>query len=189
VTIDWQGTLKGGVLSGEYFCAPNPKTKTPKQVGEWQVEEFVLKENAGAEEGAFFKRFVIWAEMDLNNPLKLENGSTISGAEALFNAVHPAGNGISLQVTNAQIEWKDGSPHTDFKNIHRYALDYVLYWKGVVQPKGWTRLRLIYNAELKATTSNEVVETTGITKQDVGEMSFDIGFLLGRAAMESLNSK
>ena len=37
--IRWQGTLRGSVLSGEYFIAPQPAQGLAKQVGEWEVTE------------------------------------------------------------------------------------------------------------------------------------------------------
>lgn len=55
---------------------------------------------------------------------------------------------------------------------------------------GHTKLRLTYNNALQAVTAHEVIETTGTTKSEVGEIAFGIGVLLGKAAVESmLNSK
>ncbi|MGV3663194.1 MAG: hypothetical protein ACO1TE_23685 [Prosthecobacter sp.] len=47
-------------------------------------------------------------------------------------------------------------------------------------------MKLAYNNELNAVTSNEIVASTGTTNAEVNDMAFGVGFLLGQAAMESL---
>lgn len=73
-----------------------------------------------------------------------------------------------------------------FKDIHRYTLEYTLFWRGIFRLTGWTKLRLTYNTELAAVTAHNVLKTPGTTNQNMGEIAYGIGFLLGEAAMESL---
>ena len=191
LAITWDGVNRNGKLSGEYFIAPNANTGTGKQVGEWEV---TIKDSADVAavitETAFKHRFILMAEADLNAAVELADGSKKTGAQALFDSVHPIGTGVSVSVNDVSIEWKDGASKTSAKDIHRYTVDYTLYWHGIIQANGHTKLRLTYNNALQSVTAHEVIETTGTTKKEVGEIAFGIGVLLGRAAVESmLNSK
>ncbi|WP_050025403.1 hypothetical protein [Verrucomicrobium sp. BvORR034] len=191
LSIDWDGTQRSGKLSGEYITSPNAKLGTGKQVGEWAVTiQDSTDEAATLTEQAFKNRFLLMVETDLNADVQLADGSTQTGAQALFSSVHPIGTGVSVSVNDVAIEWKDGASKTSAADIHRYTVDYTLYWHGIIQANGHTKLRLTYNNALQTVTAHEVIETTGTTKSEVGEIAFGIGVLLGKAAVESmLNSK
>lgn len=75
---------------------------------------------------------------------------------------------------------------TSTDEIRRYTIDYTLYWSGIVQAFGHSKLRMSFNANLGRITAHDLISTTGTTKTDVEEMAFGIGVLLGKAAMESL---
>ena len=187
VSIAWEGVRREDRLSGEYYIGANAKTGTDKQVGEWEVKmEDSQKDGAITSEESFRKLFKLHLEADLNSPLKLPDGNTVTGAQGLFQAIHPVGTGVSVNVTDVSIDWKEGASKTSAEGIHRYTVDYTLYWRGVVRPTGYSKLRLKYNAALNAVTAHELVETTGTTNQEVGEIAFGIGVILGQAAMDSL---
>jgi len=186
--ITWQGTLRDSKLGGEYFVPPNARLEMDKQVGEWEVQVSGLEGKQSDEDVKAL--FLMACEMDLNAPRQLPGGDLVTGAQAIFDSIHPAGTGVSVCVTDAVIQWKDGAAESSYADVHKYSLEYVLYWHGVLTPTGWTRLRLSYNTELQAVTSHEVVQTTGTTRGEVEEIAYGIGFFLGRAAMESmLNGK
>lgn len=189
LSISWEGVRKEGKLSGEYYIEPNSKLGTVRQVGEWDVS---VEDTDGviASEKSFRKLFELHLEADLNAPIELNDGTVVTGAQGLFQAIHPAGSGVSVCVTDVSIDWKEGASKTSVEGIHRYTVYYTLFWHGVVRPTGHTKLRLKYNAALKVVTAHELVETTGTTTQEVGEIAFGIGVILGQAAMDSLlNSK
>jgi len=187
LVIDWEGVISDKKLTGEYYCRPNAATKTGKQVGEFKLElADVQKDGLPENETSFRKLFMLATEVNLNSPVKLDDGTTALGAEALFRAVHPVGRGVSVQVTDVDIDWKDGSARRDVADVRRYVLDYTLYWHGVLQATGWTKLRMAYNVNLGRVTENTIIKSTGTTKEQADNIAFGIGFLLGKAAVESM---
>jgi hypothetical protein len=187
LSISWEGVRREGRLSGEYYIGANAKTGTDKQVGEWEVSiEDSQTEGVITSEESFHKLFKLHLEADLNSPIKLPDGNTVTGAQGLFQSIHPVGTGVSVNVTDVSIDWKEGASKTSAEGIHRYTVDYTLYWHGIIQPTGHTKLRLKYNAALNAVTAHDMLETTGTTNQDVSEIAFGIGVILGKAAMDSL---
>jgi hypothetical protein len=191
LSIAWDGALRNGKLAGEYYSAPNAKMGTGKQVGEWEVAlQDTSRAGADLTEQSLKKRFLLMVEAELNAPVTMQDGSKTTGADALFSSIHPVGSGVSVSVNDVAIEWKDGSLKNSANDIHRYTVDYTLYWHGIIQSTGYTRLRLTYNTALGTVTAHDVIETTGTTKKEVGNIAFSIGVLLGQAAVESLlNSK
>jgi hypothetical protein len=191
LAIAWDGSRRNGTLAGEYHCAPNATVGTGKQVGEWSVTLQDASDPAGdLTEQSFEKLFLLRAEAELNAPVKLNHGSVTTGPPALFATVHPVGSGVSVSVTGIDIEWKDGAAKNNAENIRRHTVEYTLYWHGVIQANGHTRLRLTYNNALQAVVAHEVIDSTETTKNDVGDIAFGIGVLLGKAAVDSLlNSK
>ncbi len=153
-SITWQGILDGNKLSGEYVCLPDRSLGTEKEVGEWEVAEVHPDKHASAEAALFKQRFLVQSEILLNSPVEQSNGSLVSGAQSLFDAVHPVGGGVSVCVTGTDIEWKVGASQSDECDIHRYVVEYILFRRGVIRPTGWTRLRLTYNAKLSAVTKH-----------------------------------
>jgi len=188
MTIDWQGELQNGKLSGEYIF--KAQAGLPRQVGEWSVElKGWLKPNdppdANAAENVITAMLKMEFERMLNAPVKQADGKYISGAQNVFQVVHPSGQGISIWVENVGVEWKTGKPK-NLTGIHKISVDYTLYWQGVVTPTGWTKIRLAYNANIDAVTKHEVVQSTGATNKDADDLAFGLGFILGKAAMEKL---
>ena len=189
VPITWKGRQDGSRISGEYFIDALADQGTSKQVGEWQVDLAVLSKDGMPEsESGFRSLFMLKLEIDLNEPVQRNDGSIVTGAQALFDSIHPAGTGVSVNVTNVAIEWNEGASRTKIGDIHKYTVDYTIYWLGVIQKNGTTRMRLTYNAAIEAVTSHDVISSTGITNSEAGQVAFGLGVLLGRAAMESFLS-
>lgn len=187
LSIAWEGVRRGDKIIGEYAIAGNTKLGRDRQVGEWEVAvEDTQSEGVIASEESFRALFKLRLEADLNSPIKLPDGNTVTGAQGLFQSIHPVGTGVSVNVTDVSIDWKEGASRTSAEGIHRYIVDYTLYWHGILTPTGHTRLRLKYNAALDAVTAHGLVETTGTTKKDVEDIAFGIGVILGKAAVDSL---
>lgn len=125
---------------------------------------------------------MLCAETEPNAPVKLPDGSTVIGAEA---SLKPSIRQERVSVVEAaEIDWKADSTRKTADDIHRHRPSYVLCWQGLIQPPGMTRLRLAHNSELKAVTLHEVLETTGTTRQNMEDLVFGIGVLLGKAALD-----
>jgi hypothetical protein len=187
LSITWEGVRRGDKIIGEYESAANAKMGTDRQVGEWGVAvEDTQTDGVITSEDSFRKLFKLHLEADLNSPINLNDGTTATGAQGLFQSIHPVGTGVSVNVTDVSIDWKEGASKTSAEGIHRYTVDYTLYWQGVLTPTGHTRLRLKYNTALNAVTAHDLVETTGTTKKDVEDIAFGIGLILGKAAVDSL---
>lgn len=185
--IDWQGDLKNSHLSGEYFVAPDAARGLGRQVGEWDVTVLTMQSLEKGSSAATSQEILkMLLEVGLNAPVTRTDGSIVTGAENLFQATHPIGQGVSVRVESVDIDWKAESKTFLLEDIHKFRATYVLYWQGIIRPLGWTRLNLSYNAKLDAVTAHEVVESTGTTRQEFNDIAFGVGFLLGQAAIESV---
>lgn len=185
--IKWQGEIKNAKLSGEYFI--DAQGGFPRQVGEWNVGMGgSLKAGAPFNANVTTSLLKLVLESSFNNPVKQADGTLLSGAQNVFKSIHPAGVGISIWVENIDVEWKADTQSRGYEDIHKFRLDYVLYWQGVLKPTGTTKLRLAYNNKLNAVTSVEIVESTGTTNEDVNQALSGVGSLLGRIALDGLLS-
>ncbi|OYW12938.1 MAG: hypothetical protein B7X02_03145, partial [Rhodospirillales bacterium 12-54-5] len=129
-------------------------------------------------------------EAELNAPIKLSNGAVELGANSIFSSIHPVGTGVSVRVTEIDIDWKENATRKDAKDIRKYAIAYTLYWHGLITPTGWTKMSLTYNANLGQVTEHKIIQSTGTTNKEAKDMAFGIGVIIGQAAMEAfLNSK
>lgn len=187
LAIDWKGTVIDGKLSGEYWIEAQPAASLPRQVGEWKAD-FLSTQTEGEvpSERSFKQMFMMYVESELNDPVKQSDGTTLTGAQSLFNAFHPIGTGVSVCVEDVEFEWKPDTKHTSADDIHRFTVKYALYWHGIIQANGWTRAKLVFNSELNAVTAHEVIESTGTTRKQANDLAFGIGFILGKAAVDSM---
>lgn len=189
--IEWSGIVRGDVLDGEYVVDPNINAGLGKQVGEFKVT-LVDKHHDGIpeSEAAFRKLFMLSLEAELNAPIKLSDGTVDFGANSIFGSIHPVGTGVSVRVTEIDIDWKENATRKDAKEIRKYTIDYTLYWYGLITPTGWTKMSLTYNANLGQLTEHKIIQSTGTTNREAKDMAFGIGVIIGQAAMEAfLNSK
>ena len=189
--IVWSGIVRGDALDGEYVVDPNASLGLGKQVGEFKVVLMDKHQDGIPEsEDAFRKLFMLSLEADLNAPIKLSNGEVELGANSIFGSIHPVGTGVSVRVTEIDIDWKENATRKSAKDIRKYTIGYTLYWHGLITPTGWTKMSLTYNTNLEQVTEHKVIQSTGTTNKQAKDMAFGIGVLIGRAAMESfLNSK
>lgn len=185
--IRWEGLVRDKVLDGEYFIDAMPDRGMDKQSGEFKVSLVDIQDDGVAEnEESFRKLFMLGLEADLNAPVKLQDGTVAFGADALFQSIHPVGQGVGIRVTGVDIDWKEGASRKDAKEIRKYTINYTLYWHGVLTRTGWTKMSMSYNANLGEVTDHRVVETTGTTNAQVNDVAFGIGVLLGQAAVEAM---
>jgi hypothetical protein len=189
--IEWSGIVRGDVLDGEYVVAPNANAGLGKQIGEFKVA-LVDKHQDGVPESetAFRKLLMLSLEAELNAPVQLNDGTVTFGADRIFSAIHPAGTGVSVRVTDIDIDWKENATRKDTRDIRKYTIAYTLYWHGIITPTGWTKMSLSYNANLGQITEHKILQSTGTTNREAKDMAFGIGVLIGQTAMEAfLNSK
>ena len=189
--IVWSGIVRGDILDGEYVVDPNARLGLGRQVGEFKVA-LVDKHQDGIpeSEAAFRKLFMLSLEAELNAPIKLSNGAVELGANSIFSSIHPVGSGVSVRVTEIDIDWKENATRKTAKDIRKYTIAYTLYWHGLITPTGWTKMSLTYNANLEQVTEHKIIQSTGTTNKEAKDMAFGIGVLIGQAAMEAfMNSK
>lgn len=183
--IEWQGDLQNGKLSGEYFI--KAQGDLPRQVGEWSVNtEGSLKAGVSFDANVTLSLLKLVLETRFNDPVKQADGTSISGAQNVFKSIHPAGAGISIWVESVDVDWKTDTQSRRLEDIHKFRLNYILYWQGILKPTGTTKLRLAYNTKIDSVTSVEIIESTGTTNKDVNGVLFDVGAFLGKAAVNSL---
>lgn len=191
VRIEWSGIVRGSVLDGEYSVDPIVSEGLGRQVGEFKV---VLEDNhqdgVPESEAAFRKLLMLGLEAELNAPLQLSDGTIEFGANSIFRSIHPVGTGVSVRVTEIDIDWKENASRKDARDIRKYTVAYTLYWHGLITPTGWTKMSLTYNANLGQITAHKIIQSTGTTNREAKDMAFGIGVIIGQVAMEAfMNSK
>lgn len=180
--INWTGQQGGDVIAGSYKVPENGAS--PAQVGAFRLKK--LPSQAGAE-AEFRQLFMLLLEWDFNCPVVLADGRTVLKQQLLFDSVHPVGNATSVRITDTQIEWQEGAEKKrTLEEIRRYTVDLTIYWAGPIQEKGWTKMRLGYNAELGELTTQTVVDSNGVTKEKAGKLAIDVGLMLAAAATKVL---
>lgn len=186
--------LTGKEFSRKLRCQENTLSSQRgglgRQVGEWELKLQARQQTGENLSDAMAKATMkIAAELMLSAPVKLTDGTTITGPENIFRAAHPSGKGLSVCMEDVELDWKPEAQTRTLGDIHKFRVTYVLYWQGIIRPAGWTRLRMAYNLKIDSSTSHEILESTGTTNREVGEMAFGVGVLLGQAAMESMLGK
>jgi hypothetical protein len=180
--INWTGQQGGDVIAGTYKAPQNGVS--PAQVGAFRLKKLPSKVGSEAE---FRQLFMLLLEWDFNCPVVLADGKTVLKQQLLFDSVHPVGTATSVRITDTQIEWQeDAEKKRTLEEIRRYTVDLTIYWSGPIQEKGWTKMRLSYNAELEELTAQTVVDTNGVTKEKAGKLAIDIGLMFAAAATKVL---
>lgn len=185
--ISWRGRRTGSRIIGEYFIAADARRGLAKQVGEWQVDLSVVTKSGEPDSERDFKNlFMLRLEVELNQPVKGKDNTFQTGAQSLFDLIHPAGEGVSVKVTDVDIEWSDATSHRSASDIRKYSVNYTLYWNGPIQKHGSTQMRLQYNTAIESVTAHEIIASSGVTKTDAKDIGLALGVLLGKAAIEAL---
>lgn len=183
--IKWQGDVQNGKLSGEYYI--DAQGGMPQQNGEWSVApEGTLKAGDPCNANVTLSLLKMVLETGFNDPVKQADGTFIPGAQDLFKSIHPAGAGISIWVESLDVEWNSDTQSRCYEDIHKFSLNCVLYWQGILKPIGTTKLRFAYNIKLNAVTAAQIVESTGTTNKDVNGTLLDVGSFLGSLALKGL---
>lgn len=186
LTITWKGVIKDGRITGEYYIPAMPALGTPRQVGEWSVTLYADSvEKEAVNEDRFKKLFIFDLERDFNAPIKMSDGSQNTGTAILFGSVHPMGTPVSTTVESVQIDWSDDSKGFNRENLHKYRIEFTLYWHGVIRTFGQTRMAVTYNAKLGEFTGQEVLSTNGVTKSEVKKVAGAVGVMIAKSALEA----
>lgn len=186
LSITWKGTVKDGRISGEYFVKPMPSIGITRQVGEWAVSVFVGSVEKGAvNEDRFKKLFIFDLERDLNSPMSLADGTVTSGAEILFEDIHPIGTAVAVTVNSVDVVWKDGSTSFTREDLRKYRVTITLYWHGPIRKFGQTKIALNYNETLGEFTGLEVLSTNGVTTEKARKVAFAVSALVAKAALDA----
>lgn len=190
--ISWQGFVKDGKITGEYFIEADPALRLAKQVGEWQVAASAQKLTGGESrpqqdvEAKFKRHFVFDLELRMNAMEKDASGRLTSRAQVYFDLIHPVGTATSICVDDADIEWIPGTTEAAEKNIRKITFDAILFWQGMVQKEGYTVIRVTYNYALQEVTDFTVLSSTGMTKEDTKKAAVTLGKVVGALALKAL---
>jgi hypothetical protein len=173
--MQWTGRFSRGGIIGS-FSVP-ARGKDPVEIGEFYADK--VSRGGGADQFRQNLMFVI--ESDYNGIVKGEDGKEYFTPQVIFDAVHPVGSGISVQITDLELEWQEGADRETLDGLRRYTMSFVLYWMSPLNGKGFTRLRTVHNAELGEMISCDLIETNGTTTDQVKQTSKDLGIKIGVA--------
>jgi hypothetical protein len=178
--IQWSGSFGLDSIVGSYSIPA--QGDMPAQAGEFVVDK--VNRNGAADE--FRQNLMVVFESDFNSIEVGADGKGKFWPQVIFDAIHPVGTGVSIQVADLDIEWQEGADRTSTTGIRRYTTEYFLFWSSPLQPKGVTRLRTVHNAELGEMIACDVIATNGTTKEDVKETAKDVGVSIGIAVGAAL---
>lgn len=179
--IQWNGSFGLDSIIGTYSI--RAQDGLPAQAGEFDVEKVA---RAPGSEAELRQNMMVVIESEFNGLEAKADGKMCFWPQTIFDAIHPVGNGISIQVADLTLEWNEGADHTTREGIRRYTTDLFLFWSSPLQPKGVTQLRTVHNAELGQLISCDIVRTNGTTKEEVKEKVKDVGIQVGLAVGAAL---
>lgn len=101
--------------------------------------------------------------------------------EDVFHHFHPMGDAKNIVVNHVTIDWETEKPTANVNDIKAYTVVFTIYWKSPLINDGFTKVKMIYDNEVKRYTSAGILTTNGATNQDVtnGIIDFGVGFLQG----------
>lgn len=107
--------------------------------------------------------------------------SFTANKQQLFEKFHPTGTANSVKVHGVTLLWKGGHPTNSQNDVEAFTATFTIYWSSPLHQNndGYTKVRYTYDVEVERWTDFKVLETNGITNQDVadGVLNFGIGFL------------
>lgn len=179
--IQWNGSFGLDRIEGTYSIPE--QDGVPAQAGEFDVEKVARTPGSETE---LRQNMMVVIESEFNGLEAKPDGKMCFWPQAIFDAFHPVGNGISIEVADLSLEWKEGADHTKREGIRRYTTDLFLFWSSPLQPKGVTQLRTVHNAELGQLISCDIVRTNGTTTEEVKEKAKEVGIQVGLAVGAAL---
>ena len=184
VPISWNGSFGLDSIVGTYSIPA--RDDEPAQGGEFEVDKVVRIPGSEAE---LRQNMMVVIESEYNGAEAGSDGKVHFIPQVIFEAIHPVGTGISIQVADLSLEWREGADRTKREGLHRYTTDLFLFWSSPLQPKGVTQLRTVHNAELGQLLTFEVIRTNGTTtdeaKEKAKEVGIQVGLTVGAALLKS----
>lgn len=97
--------------------------------------------------------------------------------QAVFDGIHPVGIAKWVNVHAAKVtQWKGDRPTNREEDIVQCVFRYTIYWEGPIEKKGFTKVESLYDRESQMFIGGRVLETNGITKDQV---AFNVGAFIG----------
>ena len=85
--------------------------------------------------------------------------------QAILDGIHTAGTARSIKVHDLVVKWKKDRPTGNFEDIIEYSARLTLFWRSPMNPDGFTKLNIVYDAEIERYTRGELLVTNGPLKR------------------------
>lgn len=85
--------------------------------------------------------------------------------QAILDGIHTAGTARSIKVHDLVVKWKKDRPTGNFEDIIEYSARLTLFWRSPQNPDGFTKLNIVYDAEIERYTRGELLVTNGPLKR------------------------
>lgn len=85
--------------------------------------------------------------------------------QAILDGIHTAGTARSIKVHDLVVKWKKDRPTGNFEDIIEYSARLTLFWRSPQNPDGFTKLNIVYDAEIERYTRGELLVTNGALKR------------------------
>ena len=85
--------------------------------------------------------------------------------QAILDGIHTAGTARSIKVHDLVVKWKKDRPTGNFEDIIEYSARLTLFWRSPTNPDGFTKLNIVYDAEIERYTRGELLVTNGALKR------------------------
>lgn len=85
--------------------------------------------------------------------------------QAILDGIHPNGTARSIKVHDLIVKWKKDRPTGNFDDIIEYSARLTLFWRSPSNPDGFTKLTIVYDAEIERYTRGELLVTNGPLKR------------------------
>ena len=85
--------------------------------------------------------------------------------QAILDGIHPGGTARSIKVHDLVVKWKKDRPTESAEDIIEYTARLTIFWRSPMNPDGFTKLNIIYDAEIERYTRGELLVTNGALKR------------------------
>jgi hypothetical protein len=107
-----------------------------------------------------------------------------SSKQQIFDSVHPVGNATAARIDRVTIDrWANDNPTSKVEDVRQFTLDYTVSWEGPLTKQGYTKFRQVYDTESGRCLNTLLLETNGVTYEQVG---YTIGYAGGYLLMEAI---
>lgn len=110
--------------------------------------------------------------------VRTSSGTMTSLGQVVLDQIHPTATLVRVSVSEVRLTYPGDIAPKDLKDVQKFDVRLVLYWKGWITDSGYTKVAMTYDREVGRWTKSEVLDTNGTTNKEIGETAAKVGLAL-----------